>query len=162
MGGKLPYPLCPLRTRDDAGHCCLMPRYAALLLTGLCLTCCSWFGGKSNLLAPFSGSEDAVLQKAAIAEPDAQLCGLATSDNLIRMMAKGRSAVVNVGGRARLLTMTADQGTAGKTYAGDGVEISLSFVEDLLDKSGHVIGHKAGTMVRTASGIEHFYGLWDC
>jgi hypothetical protein len=78
------------------------------------------------------------------------------------MMAEGRFAVVNVGGRVRLLKVTAGQGTAGKTYAGDGVEISLSFIEDLLDKSGQVIGHKAGVMVRTPSGIEHFYGLWDC
>jgi hypothetical protein len=126
------------------------------------LTACSWFGGKSTLLAPFSGSEEAALQKAASAEPSAQLCGLATSDNLVRMMAKGSAAVVNVGGRARLLRVTADTGTAGKTYAGDGVEISLSFVEDLLDKSGQVIGHKAGAMVRTPSGTEHLYGLWDC
>jgi hypothetical protein len=154
--------MCLLRTRDDAGHSCRMRRHLALLLTALCLTCCSWFGGKSKLLAPFSGSENAALQKAAVGEPDADLCGLATSDNLVRMMAKGRSAVVNVGGRARLLTMAADQGTAGKTYAGDGIKISLSFVEDLLDKSGHVIGHKAGTMVKTPSGTEHFYGLWDC
>jgi len=139
-----------------------MRRYLALLLTALCLACCSWFGGKSNLLAPFSGSEEAALQKAAIAEPDARLCGLATSDNLIRMMAKGRSAVVNFDGRARPLTMSADDGTAGTTYAGGGIEISLSFVGDLLDKSGHVIGHKAGVMVRTHSGAEHFYGLWDC
>ena len=139
-----------------------MGRYSAFLAIALVLTSCSWFGGKSNLLAPFSGSEEAALQKAANGEPGAQLCGLATSDNLIRMMAKGRSAVVNVGGRARLLTVTADQGTAGKTYAGDGVDVSLSFVEDLLDKSGQVIGHKAGAMVRTPSGTEHFYGLWDC
>jgi hypothetical protein len=114
------------------------------------------------LLGPFSGSEGAALQKAANAEPGAQLCGLATSDGLIRMMAKGSVAVVNVGGGVRLLTVTADHGTAGKTYEGDGVEVSLSFVEDLLDKSGRVIGHKAGAMVRTPSGTEHFYGLWDC
>ena len=139
-----------------------MRQYPALIALALVLTSCSWFGGKSKLLAPFSGSEDAVLQKAANAEPAAQLCGLATSDNLIRLMSKGRAAVVNVGGRVRLLTLTADHGTAGKTYAGDGVEISLSFVEDLLDKSGQVIGHKAGAMVRTPSGTEHFYGLWDC
>jgi hypothetical protein len=139
-----------------------MHRYSALLAMALILTSCSWFGGKSKLLAPFSGSEEPALQKAASAEPGARLCGLATSDNLIRMMAEGRFAVVNVGGRVRLLKVTAGQGTAGKTYAGDGVEISLSFIEDLLDKSGQVIGHKAGVMVRTPSGIEHFYGLWDC
>ena len=114
------------------------------------------------MLVPFSRSDRAALQIAANAEPGAQLCGLATSDNLIRMMAKGSAAVVNVGGRARVLTVTADHGTAGKTYAGDGVEVSLSFVEDLLDKSGQVSGHKAGAMVKTPSGTEHFYGLWDC
>jgi hypothetical protein len=128
----------------------------------LLLGACSWFGGKSTLLAQLTGSEGTALLKAPNAEPGAQLCGLATSDNLIRMMAKGSAAVVNVGGRARLLTVTADHGTAGKTYAGDGVEVSLSFVADLSDKSGRVIGHKAGAMVRTPTGTEHFYGLWDC
>jgi hypothetical protein len=151
-----------LHYRYHTAHALHMRPFSALLPIAFVLTACSWFGGKSNLLAPFSGSEEATLEKAARAGSAAQLCGLATSDNLVRMMAKGRSAVVNVGGRARLLRVTADNGTTGKTYAGDGVEISLSFVEDLLDKSGQVIGHKAGAMVKTPSGTEHFYGLWDC
>jgi hypothetical protein len=138
-----------------------MRAYSALFPIAFVLTACSWFG-TSNLLAPISGSEEAALQKAASAESGAQLCGLATSDNLVRMMAKGSTAVVNVGGRPRLLRVTADRGTAGRTYSGDGVEISLSFVEDLLDKSGQVIGHKAGVAVKAPSASGHFYGLWDC
>jgi hypothetical protein len=139
-----------------------MRQYSPLIAIALVLTSCSWFGGKSKLLAPFSASEEAALQKAANAEAAAQVCGLATSDNLIRMMSKGRSAVVNVGGRVRVLTLTADHGATGKTYAGDDVEVSLSFVQDLLDNSGQVIGHKAGAMVRTPTATEHFYGLWNC
>lgn len=93
-----------------------------------------------------------MLQKASGGDPNRELCGLATSDNLVRMMAKGRSAVVNVSGSPHLLTIKADHGNVGKTYAGDGIEISLSFVEDLMDKSGQVIGHKAGAMVSTPVG----------
>lgn len=148
--------------RYDTAHARHMRPVSAMLPIAFVLTACSWFGGTSTLLAPLSGSEEVALEKAASADSGAQLCGLATSDSLVRMMAKGSAAVVDVGGRARLLRVTADNGTAGKTYAGDGVEISLSFVEDLLDKSGQVIGHKAGAMVKTTSGTEHFYGLWDC
>jgi hypothetical protein len=111
------------------------------------LTSCSWFSGKSRLLAPISGRDEAALQKAANGEESADLCGLATSDSLVRVMAKGRSAVVSVSGSPHLLTLRADRGNAGKTYVGDGVEISLSFVENFLDKSGQVIGHKAAAMV---------------
>lgn len=139
-----------------------MSRYFVLLGIALVLTSCSWFGGTSRLLAPISGREETALQKAANAQQGAELCGLATSDNLVRLLAKGRSAVVNVSGNPHLLTIKAEDGSAGKTYAGDGIEISLSFVEDMLDKSGQVIGHKAGAMVRTPSGVEHFYGVWDC
>jgi hypothetical protein len=138
-----------------------MSRYFVFLGIALVLTSCSWFGGTSRLLAPISGREEAALQKAANAQQGAVLCGLVTSDNLVRLLAKGRSAVVNVSGNPHLLTIKAD-GSAGKTYGGNGIEISLSFVEDLLDKSGQVIGHKAGAMVRTHSGVEHFYGIWDC
>jgi len=139
-----------------------MPRYFVFLGIALVLTSCSWFGGTSRLLTPISEREQAALEKAANAQQGAELCGLATSDNLVRLLAKGRFAVVNVSGNPHLLTIKADDGSAGKTYGADGIEISLSFVEDLLDKSGRVIGHKAGAMVRTHSGVEHFYGIWDC
>lgn len=133
-----------------------------LVAATLLLTSCSWFGGKSRLLGPISSQEEAALQTASKGQASAGLCGLSTDDGLVRMMAKGSAAVVNVGGRSHVLTLKGDSGTAGKTYAGDGVEISLSFVEDLLSKSGEVIGHKAGAMVRATSRMEHFYGIWDC
>lgn len=76
-------------------------------------------------------------------------------------MARGGVAAVHMSGRTRLLRVTADD-RAGKDYAGDGVDVSLSFVEDLSDDSGRLIGHKAGAMVKTSSGTEHFYGTWLC
>lgn len=133
-------------------------RSFVLLVAALSTVACS---RTSKLLGEMSAPDNALVQAIA-GKSNLPRCGLATEDGYVRLIAVGDKAVIDLNGKPTALAKIADNGTAGETFGDNNTSVAVSFVADALAANGDVIGHKAGVMVTSSGGMEHFFGMWTC
>ena len=131
---------------------------AALFLAG----CNAARAEGPQLLSQLGGKQDNAVMAEIQARNAGSLCSLVTSDGHARLMSFGRQAVVDIGGKPRVLSYHPGPRDNQARFTGAGVRVSGDLTRQRVTGLGKTVSHPVDVRIDASGRVGHLHADWTC